>query len=77
MRPISYSKLFKLLGKHDKGFRIHKDRGKGSHRMLVHIGIDGKRRQFPIPFHGTNSDIPRIVLQGIIKRFDLPRDIFR
>lgn len=74
-KSISYTKLEKLLRKHSKEFRFYKNRGKGGHRMIYHPNINGHERSYPVPFH-AGKDLSPGILNGIIRRFNLPKGFF-
>ena len=48
-------------------------RGKGSHRMLYQ---ESTRTNYPIKYHGKQTEYSKVVLLNIIRKFDLPKDIF-
>ena len=43
--------------------------------MIFHPDVDGKRASYPIPYH-KGSDVKKGILSGLIRRFNLPSDIF-
>jgi hypothetical protein len=43
--------------------------------MLYHPDINGQSRSFPIPYH-RGRDLSPGILSGLIRRFELSRDIF-
>lgn len=43
--------------------------------MIYHPDINGQARSMPIPFH-KGQDIRQPILLNLIRRFDLPRNIF-
>jgi hypothetical protein len=59
----------------DKRFTIARDRGKGSHRMVV-LTTDERVRHYPFPCHDDGALIGRPYLRDIIRYFGLPDDIF-
>jgi len=63
--------MLKRLRKVDKGFTVFVNRGKGSHRMLA-LGAN----HYPFPCHDDGSEIHPRYLHDIIRRFQLPPDIF-
>lgn len=73
--PKKPDEVFKLLRNHDRRFEIWFHRGKGSHRIIYHPDIDGKKVSYPIPYH-RGHDMKKGYLKEIIKRFNLPVDIF-
>lgn len=64
-----------MLEGHDDRFRFHSRKGKGSHQMIEHPDIDGKRASIPLPCH-KGKDVRPGVLNSIIRRFNLPKDFF-
>ena len=54
-----YREVERRLKQHDSRFQIFVTRGRGSHRMVFHPDINGKRRSYPLPFHGNKTHIPR------------------
>ena len=67
--------VFRILREHDSRFVVFVNRGKGSHRMIFHPNIDGQKRSFPIPYH-RGKEIQRGLLKALIRRFNLPNDLF-
>jgi len=63
--------MLKRLHSVDKEFQIWVDRGKGSHRMAA-LG----KNSYPFPCHNDGSEISPRYLRDIIRRFNLPPDIF-
>ncbi len=43
--------------------------------MVYHPDIAGKAASFPVPYH-KGKDLQKGILKALIRRFDLPRDIF-
>jgi predicted RNA binding protein YcfA (HicA-like mRNA interferase family) len=43
--------------------------------MVEHPDINGRRTSFPVPYH-KGRDLKKGLLSGLIRRFNLPRDIF-
>jgi len=76
-KTFSFNELIKLLQKHDNRFEIYLDKGKGSHRMLFHPDINGRSESYPLKFHGKKTEVRIGHLTAIIRRFDLPKKIFR
>lgn len=74
--PCTFAEVVRRLLKHDRRFQVNMRRGKGSHRMLSHPDIDGEKRSFPLKFHSNSTEYPAGTLAAIIRRFNLPRDIF-
>ncbi len=69
--------MSRILRKHDKRFEFFTARGKGSDRMIYHPDIDGRPTSFPIKCHNEGDDLKAYVVPDIIKRFKLPKDLFR
>jgi predicted RNA binding protein YcfA (HicA-like mRNA interferase family) len=74
-KPKKPDDVFRILRAHDARFQFYDNRGKGSHRMIEHPDIQGQRRACPIPYH-KGRDVKPGILRQIIRRFDLPHDIF-
>jgi predicted RNA binding protein YcfA (HicA-like mRNA interferase family) len=43
--------------------------------MIEHPDVGGKRAAFPLPYH-KGKDIKQGLLRALIRRFNLPRDLF-
>ena len=71
-----YGKVVKQLRKFDKDFMVYIEKGKGSHRQLFHPNIEGEERAYPLPYHNNKTAIPPFMLNAIIRKFQLPDDIF-
>ena len=65
----------RLLRKHDSRFEVLARRGKGSHRMIYHPDVNGKPASMPLTWH-KGRDVGKGLLQAVIRRFELPEDIF-
>jgi predicted RNA binding protein YcfA (HicA-like mRNA interferase family) len=74
-KPLKAQEVWKRLHKHDSRFDILANRGKGSHRIIEHPDIAGKRQCIPLPVH-KGKDVKKGILESIIRRFNLPEDIF-
>ena len=74
--PHSFRDMWRKLRKFDKQFEIHKQRGKGSHRMLSHPNVNGEKAYYPVVCHNEGAEISPVYLKVIIRRFDLPDDFF-
>lgn len=72
-RPHRADDVFKKLRRHDSRFEFYS--GRGSHRIIYHSDINGKSASCPIPYH-KGTDVGIGILRQIIRRFDLPPDIF-
>lgn len=71
-RSLKYRKLLKILRRF--GINEVKDRGKGSHRLLVGI-VDGGLVKHPIKRHNDGEEKPKAVIASIRRVFKLtPRD---
>ena len=57
MKTRPFRDVIKILKNYDLRFEVSNQRGKGSHRMIIHPDIFGKERHWPIPFHGRNKEI--------------------
>lgn len=71
-----YRHIVAKLREQDKRFEIHTRRGKGSHRMIVHPDIDGGKRHYPLPYHGSKTPIAPGMQKDLIRIFQLPLNIF-
>lgn len=76
-KSYSFREIQRILLDHDKRFTFQYDRGKGGHFMIYHPDIDGRPESFPVSCHGRNNDLRPYVVPDIIKRFKLPKDLFR
>ena len=74
-RPCKFRELVRILKKHDKRFEFWGNRAKGSERMLYHPDINGRPESFPVKCHGDNTELRKGVISGIIRRFNLPKDL--
>lgn len=72
-----FREVARILKEHDSRFIIYENRGKGSERMIYHPDVNGRAESFPIKFHGNNDDLRPYVVPDIIKRFNLPRKLFK
>jgi hypothetical protein len=43
--------------------------------MVEHPDINGRRASLPVPYH-KGRDLQKGILRALIRRFDLPDDIF-
>lgn len=76
-RRLKHRELLKLL----KQFGVIEDRsrGKGSERLLVEDrGFDGKYTgpQYPIKYHGDDTEYNVKLVDIILRRFKIPEDEF-
>ena len=76
MKSISFRQLRKILLEYDSRFEFYTNKGKGSHRVIQHPDISGKRVPYPIPVHSEGADIKTPYLTKIKRDFNLPEDIF-
>jgi hypothetical protein len=67
--------MLKRLRTVDKRFSVSRQRGKGSHRMVVLTTPNGVSH-YPFPCHDDGTEIGRNYLRDIINYFNLPPDIF-
>ena len=74
-KPQKADDVFHILRRHDRRFEILSNRGKGSHRMIYHPDVNGQARSMPITYH-KERDVGKGLLKAIIRRFELPADIF-
>jgi len=74
-KPRKPDEVFHILRAHDSQFVFYEKRGKGSHRIIFHPNIDGHKRSFAIPYH-KGRDLQKGYLRALIRRFNLPDDIF-
>lgn len=74
-KPKRADDVFQILREHDSRFQILVNRGKGSHRMIYHPNIDGHPRSCPVTYH-KGRDVGKGLLKAIIRRFNLPANIF-
>jgi predicted RNA binding protein YcfA (HicA-like mRNA interferase family) len=74
-RPQKPQDVLRILHEHDGRFVFNSKRGKGSERMIFHPNVNGRSECYPITFH-KGRDIGKGMLKAIIRRFQLPEDIF-
>lgn len=67
--------MLKRLRAVDKRFEVWRDRGKGSHRMVVLETAEGTKH-YPFPCHDDGTEIGRPYLRDIIRYFGLSTDLF-
>jgi len=68
---IRHDELLKRIKKF--GIIEYTKRGKGSHRMLYQ---ESTRNNYPIKYHGKQTEYSKAVLKNIIRKFDLPEGVF-
>ena len=76
MERREYRYIIAALRNHDARFEIHTRRGKGSHRMVFHPDVEGGKRHYPLPYHGSKTSIAPGIQKDLIRIFQLPADIF-
>ena len=76
MQWLEYKEVVRRLREHDQRFTVHKKRGKGSHRMVLHPDVDGKKRHCPLPYHGAKTPIAPGIQKDLCRLFELPESIF-
>jgi predicted RNA binding protein YcfA (HicA-like mRNA interferase family) len=74
--PKKFRVAVKILRKYDRRFQVWAERGKGSERIIYHPDIGGSARQIPVKYHGKNTELRKGVISAIIRRFELPDDLF-
>ena len=74
--PKKYRDVIRILLKHDRRFEVHVNRAKGSERMIYHPDVNGQAASFPVKCHGEGTELRKGVISAIIRRFDLPKDLF-
>ncbi len=75
-KPKKFREVAQRLREHDPRFEFRQNRGKGSERMIYHPDIGGRSESIPLKCHGEGTEIYSGVLRSIIRRFNLPADIF-
>ena len=76
MKYREYRLIVDRLHKYDSRFKIHRRHGKGSHRVVSHPDVEGKKRQYPLPYHHPKTTIAPGMQKDLIRIFQLPADIF-
>ena len=74
--PLKYRVVIAILTTHDKRFEVDRSVGKGSHRRIYHGDVNGEARSYHLKCYGENDEIQLSHLTRIIRRFELPKDIF-
>lgn len=74
-KPKKHHEFQRILRKHDPRFEFYVSRGKGSHYIVYHPDIAGRAQSLPIPCHKGRDVLP-CYLRQVIRRFDLPVNIF-
>jgi hypothetical protein len=75
-RPKKYREVIHILMAYDRRFEVWAHRGKGSERIIYHPMINGRPESFPIKCHGENTEIRSGVISSLIRRFNLPKNLF-
>jgi hypothetical protein len=75
-KPRTYREVVRILRRYDPRFEFWESRGKGSERIIYHPDINGRPESFPVKCHGEGTELRKGVVSGIIRRFDLPKDLF-
>jgi predicted RNA binding protein YcfA (HicA-like mRNA interferase family) len=74
-KPQKPQDVLRILHKHDPKFVLLAKRGKGSEKMIYHPDVNGRSECYPLTFH-KGHDVGKGMLKAIIRRFNLPEDIF-
>jgi len=74
-KPKSSADVCRILKDHDRRFEFNTRRGKGSHIMIFHPDVNGQPVSFPLTNH-KGKDVGPGLLKALIRRFNLPADIF-
>jgi predicted RNA binding protein YcfA (HicA-like mRNA interferase family) len=74
-KPRKFRELVRTLSDFDPRFEFFENRGKGSERIIYHPDINGRSESFPVKCHGENTELRKGVISGIIRRFNLPKDL--
>ena len=75
-KPKPYREVIRRLVDFDRRFVVHQNRGKGSERMIFHPDIGGRSQCYPLKCHGGSTEIRKGTLSALIRRFELPADLF-
>jgi len=75
-KPHKYRDVVRILLDYDSRFEIWQNRGKGSERIIYHPDVNGRPESFPVKCHGEGTELRKGVISAIIRRFNLPRDLF-
>lgn len=75
-KPHKYRDIVRILLDYDSRFEIWQNRGKGSERIIYHPDVNGRPESFPVKCHGEGTELRKGVISAIIRRFNLPRDLF-
>ena len=74
-RPKKPQDVIRILVQHDRRFELWSKRGKGSERIIHHPDVNGRSAIYPLTFH-KGRDVGKGMLKAIIRRFNLPNNIF-
>ena len=74
-RPKKPQDVIRILRDHDSRFELWSKRGKGSERIIHHPNVGGRPAIYPMTFH-KGQDVGKGMLKAIIRRFNLPNDLF-
>jgi len=74
-KALRAGEIVERLREYDPRFEFLSKRGKGSHFLIVHPDIDGRKESAPCPNH-PGKTVSIGVLKSLIRRFNLPRGIF-
>ncbi|MFY9988588.1 MAG: type II toxin-antitoxin system HicA family toxin [Chthoniobacterales bacterium] len=74
-KPLRFREVWQRLSDHDSRFEVYTKRGKGSEVMLSHPDVNGRAECIPVTNH-KGRDVGKGLLKAVIRRFNLPGDIF-
>ena len=72
--PLSFQEIRKRLIHF--GFVELPKRGKGSHRAFFHPHFRGKKKLYPVPYHGAGKTLSIPTCEAIRKNLDLTEEEF-
>jgi len=75
-KPKRYRTVIRALKRHDDRFEEWVNRGKGSERIIYHPDVNGRAESYPLKCHGRGTELGAGTLSALIKRFNLPKNIF-
>lgn len=86
MTDVTYSLLIEILTRHDSRFvmsvrheivnKNETEKKELRHRMLHHPDIGGRKRHLPVRYDGDDELVGMKTLKAIVRRFELPSNIF-
>ena len=86
MTDVTYSLLIEILTRHDSRFvmsvrheivnKNEAEKKELRHRMLHHPDIGGRKRHLPVRYDGDDELVGMKTLKAIVRRFELPSNIF-